>query len=113
MITHETSVTTGMFDFRFTVHDDEKWVVTIINSHLKVKVTSDPCNGNWNRGLADAIDKITEKISLDDLSDMFYWIALSSNIDKGYRKYLRKYYHPCLGCPWYPGCTQSFATCYL
>ena len=111
MITRETVLWAGDYQIKFIVYDDgAEWLVSINNHELELGATSDFCNGDWNKGLAEAVDSIAEMLTEEQIADLFYSLNRNVYIDKGYREHLQ-YRSPCGYCNFADYCIGSPAKC--
>jgi hypothetical protein len=111
MITRETVLFGEGYKIRFTVYDDVKRLVAISNDKLEVGASSNYCNNNWNKGLAEAVDNISTMLSREELGKLFYALGENEFVDKEYRTYLKNYYDPCIGCPYDGTCDWDYPNC--
>lgn len=111
MITRETVVKTNGFVVRFTVYDETEWLVSISSDELEKGATGMPCNGNWDKGLATAVDNISSILTFDELDDLFHGLKHNENIDNNFMNYLENQYNPCLGCIYMYECERSWDLC--
>lgn len=98
MITRETRMLikyTG-WEVAFTVHDNEKWTVSLSNRGLKTGATSDFCQQNWNKGLAEVFTSVADLIDFFDAIDLVNSLDRDDRIDSAFTRYLPPNWQQCL-----------------
>jgi len=70
MITNQTVIWAGDYEIKMTVYDNAEWLVSINNAVLEVGATSNPCQPNWNKGVAEAVMSICSMMESEDCSEL-------------------------------------------
>lgn len=96
MITRETKLTVCGWTVKFTVHDNVNWTVSLSSDELEAGATSDFCQPNWNKGLAEVFCSVTDMVG--DVEAILLLNALdnSKSIDSTFTKYLPPDWQQCL-----------------
>ena len=111
MITRETRISTNGFDIKFAVYDNGEWLVSINNNELEIGATGMPCNGNWNKGLASAVDNIADMLTENELGDLFNGLKKNENIDNVFMDYIEGNYDKCRWCGYRDFCEHPYDPC--
>ena len=98
MVTKETKFPIRYTDWEaaFTVHDNKNWTVSLSNRILEVGATSEYCQQNWDKGLAEVFTMVADMVDIFEALDLLDCLDKEEHIDSKFVDFLPQEWQRCV-----------------